>query len=358
MDSVPDAHHSGTTPLQAALGSSVTRSRLPCGEFLYESSIKENSGDFASPLGGIFGTPSISVFLIRMAMLRQKVLRYSSSFKMSVPRVAEIPSPWCEGSEFRNFKQKLDDFMIGLPAELRFNDETEFQRLPSNISLFTLHTMVVADTASSFVYTCKAQQLNHTFEMVETITKCLDVVPTEHDPFVAICSCLAIRIIVVERWNQGKELVSLEDKAIKEGLLKCLDYAKKTARWSTPIQKLLLAAVQLTYQHGFDLDMEEFKNPRSGILTCAAPEDAVLGVQQPNQPAIGGLGKVLLPDRYSLSPEALRIASSWADGTYGLEMAQTQFDWGTLDFGWGFAFDEMNPSNAQGPDGGMQFSFD
>jgi hypothetical protein len=43
----------------------------------------------------------------------------------------------------------------------------------------------------------------------------------------------------------------------------------------------------------------------------------------------------------SLSPDALRIVSNWADGTYDLEASQAQFDWGNLDFGSGFGLDDI-----------------
>lgn len=59
-------------------------------------------------------------------------------------------------------------------------------------------------------------------------------------------------------------------------------------------------------------------------------------------PSSGNIPNVYLQESdNSLSPDALRIVSNWADGTYDLEASQTQFDWGNLDFGWGLGLDDI-----------------
>lgn len=86
-------------------------------------------------------------------------------------------------------------------------------------------------------------------------------------------------------------------------------------------------------------------------VSFPGPESSVQGQVCINGEPLHGLDEVLLQHRYSLSPDALRIASCWADGTYDLEMAQNQFVWNTADFGWDFGFDDSILGNFEAGSG-------
>ncbi|CAK7203142.1 Zinc cluster transcription factor czf1 [Sporothrix eucalyptigena] len=423
MDSVPDAHQSGTRPLQKVLDPAVIHSRLPCDEVEYEG------GADTSDVPASQARPSMAACLIRMVILRQKILTYSWATKSAAAELSEKDDdtndketdhrvwPWHDGAEFHDLKQQLDRLAAELPAAFQLrryatvpqHDRTAFYMLHTMFhAAYTdllrigtaVHRLVSLNKAlrvrvpPDFVHICKVEQLKHACGIANVVTQCLQSLATEHDPFVAICSCLAIRTIVVERlWNRdvaadaiptvGTEAVlSLDDARVKDGLAACLECAKRTARWSMPIRRLLLAVDDLTRQYGHPLDVAELRPPTSPASRPSRPGSPNLrlyGTQGSIQKARDehdlevvqaveavAQGRSVPPVREreppppepqpilaapesnaaTLAPDALRIASNWADGTYDVPLAQTTFDWGSFELGLG-----LNPMDI---DVGMQ----
>lgn len=449
MDSVPDAHQSGTRPLQSVLDPALIRSRLPCDEVQYErgEADKDKSKDGGNDKDS---RPSISAYLIRMVMLRQRILTYSGSMRSAAVELEEKSAdnntndntddtpdhrvwPWHDGSAFQALKQQLDGLAANLPAAFQLRSHASVPH-HARTAFYTLHTMFHAAYTDllrigtfvarhmppgrtrkgsvvpppAFVHACKVEQLKHACGIAHVVAQCLQSLPSEHDPFVAICSCLAIRILVMERWKEGrdepavgadaKEVLSLDDARVKDGMAACLACAKRTARWSMPIRKLLLAVGDLARQYGHLLDVDEFRPPNQTMLPLTPPPPVSRGPppRRPTSPNLrlygtsGSIqqardahdrevvqsvetvenrkrGRSVASDagsdeapaaaaaaallahpvphpvahsdasvRSSLSAEALQIASNWADGTYDVPMAQTNFDWGTFEFGMNF----------------------
>ena len=335
--------------------------------------------------------------------------------------------PWHDGSAFQALKQQLDGLAANLPVAFQLRSHATVPHHARTV-FYTLHSMfhaaytdllrigtfvarhmpptrrtrkgsVVPPTA--FVHACKVEQLKHACGIAHVVAQCLQSLPSEHDPFVAICSLLAIRILVMERWKEGrdsqepavgadaKEVLSLDDARVKDGIAACLECAKRTARWSMPIRKLLLAVGDLARQYGHLLDLDEFRPPNQTMLPLTPPPrrptspnlrlygtsgsiqrardehdrevvqsvetvEAVEAVETAEKRRrlsgsdAGSATAAALAQpvplaahsdtsvRSSLSAEALQIASNWADGTYDVPMAQTNFDWGTFEFGMNF----------------------
>ncbi|CAK7214499.1 Zinc cluster transcription factor czf1 [Sporothrix bragantina] len=452
MDSVPDVHQSGTRPLQKVLDPAVIHSRLPCDEIQYEE-----GSDIVEPEKE--GTiPSMAACLIHMVILRQKILTYSWATKSAAAELSESDGsadnkdprvwPWHDGAEFHALKKELDGLVAGLPAAFQLHSHASVPE-HDRTAFYLLHTMFHAaytdllriGTAVNrltslhktkttkfnskvrvppdFVHICKVEQLKHACGIANVVTQCLQSLTTEHDPFLAICSCLAIRTIVVERlWNRDvadvadstEAVLSLNDARVKDGLAACLECAKRTARWSMPIRRLLLGVDDLTRQYGHPLDVAELRpsttpSSRQSPSRPGSPNLKLYGTQGSIQKArdehdlevvqaveaVAGrtetegrrekekekekekdreivihapqpllAAEALITPRTPLAPDALRITSNWADGTYDVPLAQTTFDWGSFELGLGLNPMDMDvgmPSvqGGLGPD--LQFFF-
>lgn len=465
MDSVPDAHQSGARPLQSVLDPGVIRSRLPCDEVQYERGEPDRDDRLSSP--------SISAYLIRMVILRQRILTYSGSMRCAAVEREEKAAkhgvdfdmdmdaggsssdhrvwPWHDGSAFHALKKQLDGFAADLPAIFQLRSHASVPH-HARTAFYTLHAMFHAAYTDllrigtfvarhmppsttrprrgsvvpppAFVHACKVEQLKHACGIAHVVAQCLQSLPSEHDPFVAICSCLAIRILVMERWREttisggpavgtnAAEVLSWDDARVKDGMAACLEAAKRTARWSMPIRKLLLAVGDLARQYGHLLDLDEFRPPTQRLLPLTPPPvSRGPPPRRPTSPNLrlygtsgsiqrardahdrevvqsvevveksrsmseieAGFDKAMaaaaavaettlahpVPQvahsdtsvRSSLSAKALQIASNWADGTYDVPMAQTNFDWGTFEFGMNFVpMEDVGNSNGTGNHG-------
>ncbi|KJR82002.1 uncharacterized protein SPSK_10514 [Sporothrix schenckii 1099-18] len=470
MDTVPDVHQSGTRPLQSLLDPAVIHSRLPCDEVQYERGEADRERGRER-----HARPSIGAYLISMVMLRQRILKYSWAMRAAAVALEECREeaahdaakgttrvwPWHDGSAFYALKQQLDGLAADLPAAYQLRSHASVPR-HDRTAFYTFHTMFHAvytdllrigtfvgrhmPAASpsrrgarrgsvvpppAFVHACKVEQLKHACGIAHVVAQCLrqQGLASEHDPFMAICSCLAMRILVMERWREGrdgraaedaKEVLSLDDARVKDGMAACLECAKRTARWSMPIRKLLLAVGDMALQYGHLLDLDEFRPPTqrqmpltpppmsrgppptrpmspnlklygtSGLLErardahdrevvqsvevvegrfgggSAEPEITVATTGAPTavpttlaRPVPIAVPRPAHSDdsarsSLSLSAEALQIASNWADGTYDVPMAQTNFDWGSFEFGMNFV--PMGGGGGVGS-GGLQGSF-
>lgn len=295
MDSVPDAHHSGSGPLHTSVDPSKIHTRLPCDEISYEAGIEKAGPLFSDGSLSWNGEyPEVSAALVKMVDLRRQVLRYSKGLKSQELGGDGLKPPWETGSVYDQLHQKLDEFSGSLPSGLQFPPPQAARLGPS---FFTLHVMCHAAYTDlfrigthlsgvlrasiaripAFIGACKAGSLEHAIALIDVISKCLDADVLEPDPFIAICSCLAIKTIVIDRWNGRTELISLEDEVVKGGLQKCLACVRKTASWSLPIRKLvscglpmqdlgflllmtkLLAVADLTMKHGYHIDVGSLK---------------------------------------------------------------------------------------------------
>lgn len=261
MDTIPD---SGDRPFNPATDPKTIKARLPCDEASYELGIDSNPGYFHDPLGDYhhLGRPSISAFLIRMTALRLTTLQYSTSFYPQSKMKPETKAPWEADANFFLLKAQFDNFLTSLPAELSLDHAVTSVDQPFLTSLFTLHVMYHAaytdllrigthtrlrgdfegsgcSPPPAFFEFCKKGRLNHA-SMVASIASMVTKSPCEHhDPFVAICCCLAIRISVVERRYGNQELLDLSNPMVAANLEACRVCVLKTAHWSKPIRRLV-----------------------------------------------------------------------------------------------------------------------
>ena len=310
MDSVPDA---GTRPLHSTLDPFSIEARLPCDERSYQLGLDVNRGylslhnhEFTSAshtestaLGP--AQPGISTCTVKLAVLRMQILQYSTAYHPRNKRRAPSGFPWVLESPFYRYKRQLEDFVATLPSELSFNADNLRRHRTQLIGFLTLHCMfhaVYADllrlesfvvgpptdeTSSqypippdSFLHDCKLGRLQHAFAITKVISDSLEYLTSEPDPFVSICSCLAVRVLVVERQQHESELLSLTAEAVKSGLDAAVKCAKRTARWSKPVQKMasvhyisflsgaqelkevqLFAVSEVVGQHGYHFDLSD-----------------------------------------------------------------------------------------------------
>jgi hypothetical protein len=361
---------------------------------------------------------SVSAYLIKMAVLRMKILQYIHSDPESRTR-HNTPAPWMAESQFYHFKQKLEEFKTSLPSDVQFLDGTKPRHEGIMIPFFTLHAMfhaaytdllragthrspvwgnVMSAAPDSFVSECRRGRLEHAFDIAKVVSSGMREPPlvTEHDPFVAICSCLALRILVVEGQNAPGNPFLISNPDVQECLHFCKECAVKTAQWSKPVRKLLLAVDELVSSHGYPLELPDFAHSGSGHPTrpssrpsspslniygtsgaieknradddLEAAQIPVSTIMHPVQASTSSmaqaptslsssrmwllnlpetndstLGDIYLQSEQLLSPETLRIASNWDDGTYDVESAQAQFDqWADVDLSWGQNFEGMD----------------
>lgn len=293
MDSVPDAFHAGHRPIHSAINPSGVQARLPCDERSYERGLGASGGTLTGDPGS--GPSSASAYLVRMVALRMKILHYAVS--SITPHLASQFSrlPWEQGSKFYELCQELDQFKTSLPSDLLQPIATSIKPAGSIILHLTIHVMFHAASVdlfrigthlarrhssnpsppAPFVLSCRQSRIDHALEITQVVSDWMRNPTLEHDPFVAICSCVAIRVLVVERWDGNNELVSLSSQDVKDRLETCRRCALRTAQWSIPIRKLvcptslkrkglllteyhqLIAISRLVGQHGFQLNLDD-----------------------------------------------------------------------------------------------------
>jgi hypothetical protein len=325
MDSVPDG---STRPLRSALDPFSIEARLPCDERSYWlgldtitdtfSNIKESN---TSTPGGRLSSSSIAGYIIQMAVIRLQVLQYTSTFSPKNKELLLPEIPWQLDSKFHYHKRLLDGFLVGLPPEFQWYeyaklDPSAWQSTRSN--LCTLHVMYHAaytdllrvalfleraqivlqnkpsceDNGScqqpitgfhqstefrEFLQSCRRSRLQHAFDITTIIASSLftNLSYQELDPFVSVGACVSIRVITLERGPGDAESLSISEADIQVALDVATTCAKRTARWSQPIRKMvslplafdimlsllmfsqLHALVGRALQYGFRLDVPE-----------------------------------------------------------------------------------------------------
>ncbi|KIW28138.1 uncharacterized protein PV07_07820 [Cladophialophora immunda] len=415
MESVPDA---GTRRLYSAMDPFAIQARLPSDESCYQrrsgtSAVQPTLAELWSDRHTTSVTapntcPSISAYLIKMAVLRMKILHYVNSDVNGNEPLIDSP-PWLADSPFHDLQRKLEHFYATLPGELQLTVNMKHFTDQSPIPLYTLHIMYFAASADlfrigiqaraparraqtappeHFIDLCRRGRIENALNIIKVVRQFLEGTATEHDPFIAICSCLAIRIISVEGQNTVGNPSPLLPPSVAEDLQLCVQCAARTARWSKPIQKLLFAANKLARLHGFFLDVPDFVSSVSGNPThppsrqgsptlnlygtfgevaksraaddleaSKMPTSSVSKLQITNSVtkennisapvALNADGNssniphMPLPTDYGdteqgISPDTLRLAADWGNGLYDIDWAMAQFDqWANIDFSWG-----------------------
>lgn len=258
MDSVPDA---GDRPGNPSIEADSIKARLPCDEDSYEQGVDSVQPHLDDPVSPTDGAPSISAFLIRVVFLRLRMLQFSYPFYPQSSAELHAHAPWSADSDFRKWEMQMDEFGACLSAVFSLERASRSSDLPFLISLFTVHAMYHAaytdllrsgthkkprglfDAAEpeprSHFQSCKRGRIEHALRMAEVVSKCMCSPCEQHDPFMAICSCLALRILIVERWCEGQEILDISSPVVQERLEYCRSCAVKTAHWSRPIRRLV-----------------------------------------------------------------------------------------------------------------------
>lgn len=87
----------------------------------------------------------------------------------------------------------------------------------------------------SFLQRCMCGRLENAIKITNMAAECLAHVKLEPDPFIAICDCLAVRVLVVERCPDDNHCLRLTDDDIRGRTDTDFRCVKKTARWSKPV---------------------------------------------------------------------------------------------------------------------------
>lgn len=274
MDSIPDA---GARPLGASFDPSSIKARLPCDERSYHLGLDTDSDHSAlaqndtaprddNPHPCVKGSHSgVSAWVVKLAVLRMQILQYSSAYH---PRnKSNLPSeaPWSPNAPFYEYQRKLEDWVAGLPQELQLEVDVRAHDHSELISLFNLQCMFHAayadlwrmgsfamansrnndSTASfptppaSFLQDCRRGRLENALKITNITAKCLAHLPLEPDPFIAICGCLAVRVLVIERRPDDNAYLLLTNDDIGSRIDSAVRCVKRTARWSRPVWKMV-----------------------------------------------------------------------------------------------------------------------
>lgn len=289
MDSVPDG---STRPLRSALDPFSIEARLPCDERSYWlgldtitdtfSNIKESN---TSTLGGRLRSSSIAGYIIQMAVIRLQVLQYASTFSPKNKELLLPEIPWQPDSKFHHHKHLLDDFLVGLPPEFQWNEYAKLNPdawQSTKSTLCTLHVMYHAaytdllrvalfleraeivlqykplceDNGScrqpiagfhqstefrAFLQSSRRSRLQHAYDITTIIASSLfaDISYQDLDPFVSVGACVSIRVLILERGPGDAESLGISETAIQNALDVATTCAKRAARWSQPMRKMV-----------------------------------------------------------------------------------------------------------------------
>lgn len=267
MESMIEA---GRTPLSGLDVSSI-EVKLPCDERSFQLGIETDMPTLDSLLdintiGNLTpqSRPGISAFLVQLAGLRRDILRYTLSYH---PRNKErIPQtqPWDTGSLFMEYEAQLSQWDRNLPEELRFTTDAIYRRRPQLVSFMTLHclfhgcycdlywigSLIVScqqlrrstpppTQAEPFLANCRRGRLQHALEICNVISEILNHQPSGHDPMVAMCISLAIRVLSVERHPDDSAALGLTDEIVHTKLDAAVKCAKDIVPRSVPIRQLV-----------------------------------------------------------------------------------------------------------------------
>ncbi|RDL36189.1 uncharacterized protein BP5553_06801 [Venustampulla echinocandica] len=407
MDSMMEG---GARPLTRMRISSIDI-RLPCDETEFHlgrdttstRGVQSTDASDISDINAGHSRDGISACSIKAAMLRMQIIDYVFSYHLRNKDHLPSELPWQQDAQFYKLQMKLDQFVTELPIEFRFDHNALYSLSHGELMrLLNLHcllegaycdllrigallTLLTAGNEAPlfpeppawFLDTCARGLLDHAFAMAQVISGTMRHLASDCDPFAAICSCLATRLLVIDRRPEDTGYVPLSDPTVRGAIDGAVQCAKSVARWSVPARKYLNALSSLSANHGYEIDLADMSSSSLPALsrpvsraaspslrtygtfgtiqrnltidadepgtTTAAKQDQnghtfpLLGVPTSGVPIVeepalavdnGGLEADYLLQPYDpLSPEALRIAAGWADGTFDLTSAEALFDW-------------------------------
>ena len=273
MDSMMEA---GPRPLSELDPSSI-EVRVPCDEGSYQLGIEanmenldpsRNSIDLLRPSSSRpkMGRLGVSAFAVRLAVLRRQILRYTLPYHPRNQGHLPLKAPWDLDAPFYHWQRKLDEWLAALPEDLCFNRDTLYRRGSRLLSFLNLHCMIhaaycdlfrigsymIASHMSigslpsiqmppeSYLQHCRRGRLQNAFAIANILSETIGYLSSEQDPFVAICACLAIRVLVIERRRDDSDYLGITDDAVRSSLDAVVKCAKRTARWSKPVGQLVI----------------------------------------------------------------------------------------------------------------------
>ena len=291
MESMKEA---GSHPL-TGLDPSFIEVKLPCDERSYQSGYATNSPyldmfydepgrrSVTKVLPSRDSQLGISAWVIKIMVLRMQITKYTMSYHPQSRKHLPSEVVWEPEMPFGRFQRELDGWLESLPLELQYNINTMYQHKTQLVSFLNLHCMFHAAycdlfrlgsflTAAQvsghwpaalppppepFLRHCRRGRLRHAFAVITAISETASLHVWEPDPFVAICACLAVRVLVIEWARDDSDYLSLTDNAIRSGVDAALKCATRTARWSKPVREILLALSRMVVQYGYYVDLSD-----------------------------------------------------------------------------------------------------
>lgn len=271
MDSIPDA---GARPLSASIDPASIKARLPCDERSYHLGIETGADHLSSrnrtspPDVDSLSKNShlgVSACVIKLTILRMQILQYSSAYHPRNRTNLPSEAPWEPSTQFYGYQRALDCWFADLPKGLQLDVHAQTQNDSELISLFNLHCMfhaayadlwrvgsfmlvnsrnndpptVLTSPPKPFLQRCRRGRLENAIKITNIAAKCLARLQFEPDPFIAICGCLAVRVLVIERGPDDNDCLLLTDDDIRGRIDTVFRCVKKTARWSRPVWKMV-----------------------------------------------------------------------------------------------------------------------
>lgn len=260
----------GRSPL-GALNMSSIGARLPCDDYSFRLGL-ETEMPTLDAVSGTTGIPQpfvanraslgIPAFYIRVAALRKRILQYT--FLYHPRNQGRLPSnmPWDAESPFYYLLRELDECESEIPEDLKFNLNVLYRRRSELIGFVALHctlsacycelfrvgASIIASCAMDqswiappqiFLEFCRLGRFRRAFAISTVISESTPHHKAEFDPLVAICACLALRVLAVERQPGDSNDIGATEDAISTKIIAMVQCAKRTARQSKLIRKLV-----------------------------------------------------------------------------------------------------------------------
>ncbi|KAI0016603.1 fungal-specific transcription factor domain-containing protein [Xylariomycetidae sp. FL0641] len=402
MDSLME---SGARPVSGIRVSDINI-RLPCTEsaFLrgYESpDVRVSQSDPTTALTTF--QDSISAQLVSLAMLRLKIVNYSFAYHQR--NINNLPGelPWASRAGFLDLRRRLEQWRKQLPVHFEV-ELSQPRRIPPDeaIQLLNLHCLyhgaycdllrigallsalpieVFPRAPAPWLDSCAHDLLYHAFAITR-ITSSFSSIIQECDSYATVCGCLALRLLILDRRPQDRDIVALSDPAVSQAIEGTTRYAEKVSKWSEPIRKYLSAVSDMCSKHGYNLhpnetsttttlhpfcnsrppspslrtygtfgairrdieseDSEATTSPSTGpekhelrasIESITAPPLTAIFPSIPNNgfdQSLAGAGPIAYNQ---LSAEALQTFTGWSDGTYDVTPAEALWNQGIFNSG-------------------------
>jgi hypothetical protein len=261
----------------SGLDTSSIEVNLPCDERSYQCGQVPDSQDLGGLCNVATGTQflteavssetsalGISAWVIRVMVLRMQITKYTAPYHPQNKDHIPCEAVWEPGMPFYRFQRELDGWLASLPLDLQYNLNTLHRHGSQMVMFLNLHCIFHAAycdlfrlgaflTATQtspgwsalhlappepFLQHCRRGRLRHAFEITKAISETTRFHVHEPDPFVAMCACLAIRVLVIEHRRDDSDYLNLTDDDIRRGVDAAVKCAKRTARWSKPVLEI------------------------------------------------------------------------------------------------------------------------